>query len=50
MLFNRYIFSSTAQNELFIKVYFLFIDSNRIMTSNEEYLNETIFYLLRFMF
>lgn len=50
MLFNRYNFTSINHNELFLKVYFKFIDCNQILTANQEYLNQTIFYLLRFMF
>jgi hypothetical protein len=49
MLFNRYNFTNNTQNEIFLQTFFSFIDVNRILSDNLEYIGESILYLLRFV-
>lgn len=49
MLFNRYNFTNTMHNQIFLEAYFSFIDENKILTDNNKYIEETILYLLRFV-
>lgn len=49
MLFDRYHFTTTAHNELFLQTYFNFLDLNALLTDNLSYIQEAILYLLRFL-
>ena len=49
MIFNRYSFQSRDDNHKFLQVFFNFVKNSRVLTDNQAYLNDTIFYLLRFV-